>query len=223
MRSSAATLLIRVAGASYVAGTSPGGFIQARGAILMVVLATWAPDDAVLAAVAPLALALAAGTALVVDLDPGGPAYPGAGSLAALVRDGPRRVDLAPPRRGVAVLANGGIGAGEAAEVVAALVAGWPAVVLRLPAGEPVTSHPVVPVRVLAPAIVASRPGGPAVYQQGPWRMALPGPGVLLPRPRPGAVRALLTGDRPPAGRWLRAWRQVWERPWRPVEEPAWA
>jgi hypothetical protein len=223
MRSSAATLLIRVAGASYVAGASPGGFIQARGAILMVVLATWAPDDAVLAAVAPLALAMAAGTALVVDLDPEGPAYPGGGSLAALVRDGPRRVDLAPARRGVAVLANGGIGAAESAEVVAALVAGWPAVVLRLPAGEPAMSHPVVPVRVLAPAVVASRPGGPAVYQQGPWRMALPGPGVLLPRPGPGVVRALLAGDRPPVGRWLRAWRQVWERPWRPVEELAWA
>ena len=51
----------------------------------MPALAIWSPDDGVLGAVAPLALAAAAGTALVVDLDPGGPRYPGEATLGALV------------------------------------------------------------------------------------------------------------------------------------------
>ncbi|MEE8489046.1 MAG: hypothetical protein V3S43_01840, partial [Acidimicrobiia bacterium] len=75
----------------------------------MPALAIWSPEDGVLGAVAPLGLAAASGTALVVDLDPNGPNYPGASSLAALVADGPRRSDLQPVRKGVAVLANGGI------------------------------------------------------------------------------------------------------------------
>ena len=39
----------------------------------MPALAIWSPEDGVLGAVAPLGLAAAAGTALVVDLDPRGP------------------------------------------------------------------------------------------------------------------------------------------------------
>jgi hypothetical protein len=63
-------------------------------------LAVWSPEDGILGAVAPLALAAAAGTALVVDLDPGGPRYPGAATLAGLVADGPRRSDLEPDAKG---------------------------------------------------------------------------------------------------------------------------
>ena len=47
----------------------------------MPALAIWSPEDEVLGAVAPLALGAAAGTALVVDLDPDGPQYPGDVSL----------------------------------------------------------------------------------------------------------------------------------------------
>src|SRR3990172_4895059 len=47
-------------------------------------LAVWTAFDGLLSAVAPLGLAAAAGTALVVDLDPAGPPYPGRNSLAGL-------------------------------------------------------------------------------------------------------------------------------------------
>jgi len=183
----------------------------------MPALALWTPEDGLLGALAPLALALAAGTALVVDLDPLGPRYPGSGSLADLVAAGPRRADLSPARRGVAVLRNGGVSPGAAAEVVAALVAGWERVVLRLPprpapAGGVIA---VVPVRLLLPGGLFPRQDGPAVYQATRAAVALPGPGVRLPLPRPGTVAALLAGRRPAAGdRWIGAWRPVWEAPW---------
>ena len=74
----------------------------------MPALAVWTPEDGLLGALAPLGLAAAAsGSALVVDLDEGGPHYPGEASLADLVRAGSRRADLYPERRGVAVLRNG--------------------------------------------------------------------------------------------------------------------
>ena len=66
----------------------------------MPALSTWTPEDGVLGAVAPLAMAAAAGTALVVDLDPHGPAYPGAVGLAGLVSEGPTRLDLEPALAG---------------------------------------------------------------------------------------------------------------------------
>ena len=168
-----------------------------------------------LGAVAPLGLAMAAGTALVVDLDPDGPAYPGDRSLAALVAEGPRRSELAPGRAGVAVLRNGGVAGEEAADVVAALVAGWPQVVVRLPA-RPAPADapaPVVPVRPLLPGGLWTTPG-PAVHQRAGWPVAPDGPGPVLPIPRPRTWQALLGGLRPPPDRWLRAWREVWSFPW---------
>ncbi len=179
----------------------------------MPALATWTPEDELLGSVAPLALAASAGTALVVDLDPAGPAYPGRLSLAELVAEGPRRVDLAPRRSGVAVLPNGGIGPTDATPVVAALVAGWPSVVLRRPAVPPPEAMDgVVWVRPLAPALrVATRP---AVYQRGPWRIDPPGPGLVVPRVSAARVAALLGGRQPRRGRWISGWREVWARPW---------
>src|SRR4030066_639874 len=53
----------------------------------MPALAIWTPEDGVLGALAPLGLAASAGTALVIDLDPLGPRYPGEPSLADLVRE----------------------------------------------------------------------------------------------------------------------------------------
>ena len=63
----------------------------------MPALAIWTPEDGVLGALAPLGLAIAGGTALMVDLDPLGPRYPGTRSLADLVSEGPRRADSARP------------------------------------------------------------------------------------------------------------------------------
>jgi hypothetical protein len=180
----------------------------------MPALSTWTPEDGVLGAVAPLALAAAAGTALVVDLDPAGPLYPGDGSLADLVAEGPTRRHLEPVRRGVAVLRNGGIESEAAAEVLHALVAGWPAVVFRLPAHDRPAGPGVVPVRPLVPGGVIRTVEHPSVYQSAGWRVPQPGPGLVLPRPPAAVVRSLLEGVRPRPNRWIRAWRAVWEMPW---------
>jgi hypothetical protein len=183
----------------------------------MPALALWTPEDGLLGALAPLALALTAGTALVIDLDPLGPHYPGSSSLADLVAEGPRKADLSPARRGVAVLRNGGVSPAAAAEVVAALIEGWDRVVLRLaPRPAPgVGAVAVVPVRLLVPGGWFPHDDGPAVYQSTRAMARLPGPGVRLPLPRAGTVAALLAGRRPAAGdRWVRAWRPVWEAPW---------
>ena len=180
----------------------------------MALLRTWSPHDAVLGTVAPLALASAApGAALVVDLDPDGHDYPGEGSLADLVAEGPRRTDLVPHRRGVAILRNGGVDADDAAPVLAALVAGWPHVVLRLPPGPRPLGEGVVPVMPLGPGSFGRCPM-PAVYQRGPWPVDRSVEGLVLPRPRASTVRSLLEGRRPPPSRWLRAWRRVWSTPW---------
>ena len=180
----------------------------------MPVLSIWSPEDDVLGAVAPLALAAAAGTALVVDLDPHGPRYPGAGSLADLVAEGPRRDDLAPQRRGVAILRNGGIEPEMAQDVLDALVAGWPTVVCRLP--RDVASRPgAVPVVPLVPGGLFSRRPEPAVYQRSAWRLDPPERGPVLPRPRRQTLGLLLTGKLPPPGdRWIRAWKDVWGHAW---------
>ncbi len=188
----------------------------------MPALATWTPEDGLLGALAPLGLAAAAGrSALLVDLDPAGPRYPGAGSLAQLVAEGPRRADIVPERRGIAVLRNGGVTVAEAAEVVEALLGGWSRVVLRLPPRPgPETAFsvpvvPVVPVRLLVPGGIFEIAAGPGVFQSTPIRMPLPEDGVRLPRPSTGTVRSLLTGRLPaPADRWLAAWRRVWRLPW---------
>jgi hypothetical protein len=181
------------------------------------VLAVWTPEDGLLGALAPLGLAAAGGSALVVDLDPGGPAYPGPRSLADLAGDGPRRTELEPERGGVAVLRNGGIAAADAADVVRALIGRWPRVVLRLPP-RPAVAGPGVPtvvVRLLAPGGLYPAGSRPAVYQATPHPMQLPGPGVRLPVPSRRTTAALLTGRMPAAGsRWVRAWRRVWEVPW---------
>ncbi len=178
----------------------------------MPALSTWTPEDGVLGAVAPLALACAAGTALVVDLDPHGPIYPGR-TLADLVDDGPTRADLRPQRSGVAVLSNGGIDRDAARDLIDALIVGWPQVVFRLPSWPaPERREDVVPVLPLSPFVGPIV--GPAVYQRSVWRMAPPGPGLVLPRPAGATVRALAAGSMPGPSRWIRAWRRVWEAPW---------
>jgi len=180
----------------------------------MPALAIWSPEDEVLGAVAPLALGAAAGTALVVDLDPDGPQYPGAVTLASLVGDGPTKADLTPPRRGVAVVRNGGVDPHDAEAVLEALVSGWPAVVFRLPSHHPGDGR-AVPVVPLTPGSLLRRFPGPAIYQRSAWRVRMPAEGVVLPRPASGTIGALLAGRLPhPHDRWIRSWRQVWRQPW---------
>jgi len=182
----------------------------------MPALAVWTASDGLLSAVAPLGLAAAAGTALVVDLDPVGPHYPGVASLADLVSDAPRRADLVPARKGVAVLRNGGVDVTEAREVIEALLIGWPHLVVRVPAPEVAEDlAPLVPVRPLLPGILAARAGTLCVYQKTGFAAGPPGPGPLLPRPRAAFLSRLLNGTLEPRSRWVAAWRPVWRLPWR--------
>ena len=183
----------------------------------MPALAVWTPEDGLLGALAPLGLATAApGPALVVDLDEHGPRYPGEGSLAGLVEDGPRLDDLHPAHSGTAVLRNGGVTAEAAAGVVDALIGGWGHVVLRLPPRRRLAlSVPVVPVRLLLPGSLFAAGDGPAVYQATPARVPMRVAGVRLPVPGRSTVAGLTQGRVPPAGdRWVRSWRKVWEVPW---------
>jgi hypothetical protein len=176
----------------------------------------WTPEDGLLGALAPLGLAIAAGSAVVIDLDPGGPRYPGGRSLADLVADGPRRSDLE-ARSGVAVLRNGGVAPAEAAAVVQALIAAHPTVVLRLPPRPHPSGFPlaVIPVRLLLPGDFYAMGDRPAVYQATPAAARMPTEGVRLPVPHPATVSALLRGRRPPRrDRWIEAWRPAWRFPW---------
>lgn len=177
------------------------------------ILALRTIGDGVLAAVAPLGLALAAGTALVVDLDPDGPAYPGESSLAELVADGPRRADLEPARPGVAVIRNGGVEPARAIDLVDTLARGWPRVVVRV--GASAVPYPWAPLRPLFPGLLAPTDAAAAVWQSVGARVAAPGPGPVLPLVPRRVVLALLAGRAPARSRWVRAWRAVWELPWR--------
>ncbi len=179
----------------------------------MTLLGTRCREDALLGTVAPMALAAAAGTALVVDADPAGGGFSTPGSLAALVAEGPRGSDLVPRRRGVAVLTNGGVGWEEALPLIEALARGWPHVVVRLPAsGATDLPFPAVPVIPLLPGSGAV--DGPAVYQKGPWPAPRHLEGVVLARPPVRVVRRLLEGRSPGRSRWVAAWRPVWGLPW---------
>lgn len=178
----------------------------------MAALAIHTREDGLLGALAPLGLAAAAETALVIDLDPAGPRYPGTGSLAQLVADQPRRQDLEPVRSGLAVLRNGGVEYQEAAEVVAALIRGWPSVVLRLAAGLQ------VPAGVLGLTVLPLVPGGlfevpetPVVYQPMGFRMSPPQAGMMLPSLTRRVAAALLGGNVPRRSRWIRAWGTLWD------------
>lgn len=179
----------------------------------MAVLAIRSPEDGVLGALAPLGLGAAAGTALVVDLDPHGPRYPGTGSLASIVSEGPRRFDLSPKRSGLAVLRNGGVGPEAAAEVLDALAAGWPAMVLRLPASAPAHRQPDIIAYPLVPGGLFPTDGeGRAIFQDLGFH--IPAPGPRLPVIGRAAAAALLAGSIPLRSRWVRAWKAAWEGTW---------
>lgn len=176
----------------------------------MSVLALWSPVDLTLGVVGPLGATAAAGTALLVDLDPNGPRYGGAHSLAELVTQGPSRSQLEPTRSGPAVLANGGVSPEDAEEVVSALVSMWPNVVLRCAPDSNVRGSAIALLPLL-PTPFTPQVDGAAVYQRTSLATRQPSGEVALPVPRPATVRALLAGRRPrPRDRWIRSFGQVW-------------
>ena len=171
-------------------------------------LAVAAPDP-VMAVIAPVGLAASAGTALIVDMAPG----PGARrSRADLTEDGPHLDEISPGRSGVAVIAAGPASQSEVTSVVERLAARWPAVVVR--DGGPGWPGPVVPVHVLYGQGLMTWDEGAAVWQSLGSGEKPPGPGPILPPISPRLVRQLLKGWLPRPGRWIRAWREVWEMPW---------
>ena len=178
--------------------------------VLLSVLALWSPVDLVLGVVGPLGATTAAGTALLVDLDPNGPRYGGAHSLAELVQKGPTRNQLEPTQSGPAVLRNGGVSPDDAEEVVAALVSKWPNVVLRCaPESDPVGS--AVALLPLLPAPFTPQMEGSVVYQMTSLATRQPDGKLALPIPRSSTVKALLAGQRPwRRDRWIRSFNRVW-------------
>ena len=164
-------------------------------------------SDPVLASISPLALGLASGTALVIDLS-----ARGGRSLADLISEGPSLDELAPGRSGVAVIGGGGIDPSAAAELAERLARHWPAVVVR-PGTSPWvgTTVPVVP---LFPGILAPADSSAAVWQPVPGGSRPPGPGPVLPRLRRSTMQALLRGRVPVRSHWISAWKRVWELPW---------
>lgn len=169
--------------------------------------------DELLSAIAPLGLALAAGEALVVDLDRDGPAFGSERTLADMVGEGPTRSELSPDRSGVAAIRNGGADPVDGVEMVRTLARTWPVVVVRV--GTVPVPFPVIPVRPLWPGFLAPRGDRPSVWQAVGGGSEPPGPGPVLPPPGRGTVSALISGRRPVRSRWVRAWKQVWELGWR--------
>lgn len=180
----------------------------------MAALTVWTCGDGLLSVLAPIGLAMIAGTALVIDLDPQGPSFGGKSSLAALVESSPRRDDLQPSAPGPAFLANGGVEPETAEPVVRALMKGWPAVVLRSP-DDLSAFTPVVPIYPMLPGPLASVPDRYCVFQRTGFRVEQPADGIVLPRPRSNTIQRILGGSTPVRSRWVQRWRQVWEHPWR--------
>jgi hypothetical protein len=171
--------------------------------------------DSILSVLAPLGLAAAAhGPCLLIDLDSRGPQYPSKRSLAELVADGPTRAEIAPDRRGVALLRNGGIAWTDAAEIVERLASTWGSVCLRVSTDQAGLPWPVIPVVPLLPGFLAPRRGRSAVWQASARGQVAPGPGPLLPPLGRRLVHSLLEARFAPHGRWIRSWHQVWELPW---------
>ena len=174
------------------------------------VLATWSPVDAVLGTLVPLGLGVAAGTAVVVDLDRSGPPMGGGPTLADLVERGPTRAELEPRTGSVAYLRNGGIDAPDAAEVIGALVDRWPAVVLRC-SGRHARPSGSVAIAPLLPEAHAVQFDPPILYQRCGFSPHARPDGHVLPAPRRRTVELLLSGRSPSRrDRWIRSLSTLW-------------
>jgi len=170
-----------------------------------------ASSDPVLSVLGPIGLASVAGTALIVDLDDE-LHRPRTRSLADMAAEGARLSELAPGRRGVAMVSSGGLSPDLVPELVARLAHHWPAVVIRPGAWR--WDGPTVPLIPLYPGWLAPAHIGAAVWQRVPGGVAAPAAGPVLPAPGPAMVRRMLGGGLPGRNRWVRAWGPVWELPW---------
>jgi hypothetical protein len=174
------------------------------------VVALWSPHDHLLSVIAPIGLAVTRRSTLVIDLDPVGPPFPGAFTLADIVREGPTEEQLSPTDKSVAILANGGVSVQEASEVVEALVARWPNVVLRCSPANPPPDTAVSLVPLLPPPF-DSPPTPRTVYQRTGFRTETPQQSLVLPRPRRSTVEALMGLRRvPKRSAWLRQLGRLW-------------
>ena len=208
----------RIGGTSFVRQGSCSGsprsirswrFPPACGGAVSVV-ALWSPHDHLLSVIAPIGLAVTKRSALVIDLDPLGPLFPGSFTLADLVRDGPTDEQLSPSDRSIAILANGGVSVPEAAKVVAALVERWPNVVLRCSPAQPAPPAAVSLIPLL-PAPFGSPPTPRTVYQRTGFHTEAPEESLVLPRPRRSTIEALMGLRRmPKRSAWLHQLGRVW-------------
>ena len=165
--------------------------------------------DPVLAVVSSIGLACVAASALVVDF---GLKHPTARrTLADLVAEGPNRSELSPGHPGIAVMPAGPIDEGESVEILEVLAASWPALVVRHADPTPLPL-PSVPVRPLYPGMEME--STTAVWQPTSLLSTPPGPGPVLPLLGRGLVNRVLQGRHPGRGRWIKAWREVWDLPW---------
>ncbi|HJQ76681.1 MAG TPA: hypothetical protein VJ948_05395 [Acidimicrobiia bacterium] len=168
--------------------------------------------DMILSVVAPIGLAAAAGTALVVDLA-AEMAATTTRSLADIRADGPTLAEISPGRGGVALIAGGGTDRAETTELVKRLSSRWPAIVVRVDGDG--WDFPVVPVFPLFGGRLAPVPRGlTGVWQPVGTGGSPPGPGPVLPRLRTGSLRRMLEGHLPRRSGWVAAWAPVWEMPW---------
>ena len=167
-------------------------------------------EDEVLSWIGPIGLALAAGTALIVDVRTR--YLPGTKTLAQLMVDGPRLLDLSPGRRGVATIATGPMGSDELERAIEVLAGSWPALVGRSDGN--LWQGPTVPYRAILPGFLNPREPVPSVWQPaiGVSVPSLPGP--VMPRLGRRSIVAMLEGRTPLARRWVDSWRAVWEMPW---------
>jgi len=171
----------------------------------------WSPNDLLTSVLTPIGLAMARRPSLVIDLDPKGPRYSGGFTLADLARNGPTKAQLEPRPKAVAVLANGGVAAGEAADVIAALVERWPHVVLRCDPADRAPSRAVSIVPLL-PEPFAALPRPRTVYQSLGMQVRHPVGSLVLPAPSRSSIEALI-GLRTTVrrSRWLTKLGAVWE------------
>ena len=73
---------------------------------------------------------------------------------------------------------------------------------------------PVVPVVPLLPGALQPTAQGPTVWQRTGLRTPVPGPGPVLPPPKPSVVGSLLRGVVDRRWRWVQAWEPVWHSRW---------
>lgn len=171
-------------------------------------------DDPILSAVAPIGLAAAAGTALIVDLVEDGRRDRSSRTLQDVMADGPSLAELSPGHGGVALIRGGRLDPADAVDAIQMLAGRWPAVVVRSSGGA--WPFPEVPVVALFPGVISPPP---STYHTGVWQPVRggpkpPGPGPVLPLLSPRLTRSMLLARKPRMNGWVRAWRKVWEMPW---------